>query len=184
MAGIWKGDSHMEQMVKKPEFCVEVHTAEQHAIFHDLLTQYDRSCCFRGRYEENPDSMRAFYMTDADGTPFAAAALYEHDPWERTINLSCINHAKEINALIPAIQWITGVAILEMGVDKVCTLVAEDSQECTSLFLSSGYSYDGFLRDHLLLADGRRSDAFLISILKHEYERQHLLHCNITNNPQ
>ena len=167
----------MEQIIKKPEFCFEVHTAEQHAIFRNLLTWYDRSCCFRGRYEENPDSMRAFYMTDADGTPFAAAALYEHDPWERTINLSCINHAKEINALIPAIQWITGVAVLEMGVDKVCTLVTEDSLEYLFMYFAAGYSHDGFLRSHLLLPSGRRSDAYLVSILKHEFERQHLLQC-------
>ena len=172
----------MEQMIKKPEFCVEVHTAEQHAVFRNLLKQYERSCCFRGRYEENPDSMRAFYITDADGTPIAAAALYEHDPWERTVNLSCINYAQDINVLIPAIQWITGVAILEMGVDKVCTLVAEDSLEYVFMYLAAGYSYDGFLRNHLLLPNGRRSDVYLISILKHEYERQHLLHCNITKN--
>ena len=82
---------------QKPEFCVGVHTAKQHAIFHDLLTRNDRSCCFRGRYEENPDSMRSFYMTDANGTPVAAAALYEHDPWERTVNLSCISHVQDIN---------------------------------------------------------------------------------------
>lgn len=47
-------------MMIKPEFCVEVHTAEQHEIFYNLLTQYEHSCCFRGRYKENPDGMRAF----------------------------------------------------------------------------------------------------------------------------
>ena len=172
----------MEQIIKKPGFCVEVHTAEQHAIFHDLLTRYDRSCCFRGRYEANPGSMRAFYMADADGIPFAAGALYEHDPWERTVYLSCINRAQDINVLIPAIQWITGVAILEMGADKVGTLVAEDSIEYVFMYLAAGYSYDGFLRDHLILPGGRRSDTYLVSILKHEFERQHLLHCNVASN--
>lgn len=165
-------------MMIKPEFCVEVRTAEQHEIFYNLLKQYQRSCCFRGRYEENPDSMRAFYMTDTDGIPIAAAVLYEYDPWERTINLSCISYGQEINACIPIIQWITGVAILEMGVDKVCTLVTEDSLEYLFMYFAAGYSHDGFLRSHLLLPSGRRSDAYLVSILKHEYERQHLLHCN------
>ena len=169
----------MQQNINKPECCIEVCTAEHHSIFHDLLTRYDRSCCFRGRYEEKPESVRAFYILDADQIPFAAAALYQHDPWERTVNLAYIHQARQGNASIPAIQWITGVAILEMGVDKVCTLVAEDSEEYVPLFLSAGYSYDGFLRHHLLLADGRRSDAFLVSILKHEYERQHLLHCKL-----
>ena len=151
-------------------------------MFHDLMTQYDRSCCFRGRYAENPGSMRAFYVTDADGTSFAAAALYEHDPWERTINLSCISHAQDINVLIPAIQWIMGVDILEMGADKVGALVAEDSIEYVFMYLAAGYSYDSFLRDHLILPRGRRSDAYLVSILKNGFERQHLLHCNIANN--
>ena len=31
----------MEQIIKKPEFCAEVHTAEQYAVFCNLLTTYD-----------------------------------------------------------------------------------------------------------------------------------------------
>lgn len=171
----------MVQMIKKPNFCNEVLSVEQHTTFRNLLAKYDRFCCFQSRYEKSPNSVRAFYMTDTDGNPFIAAALYGHNPWERTINLSCINCGQNINDCIPIVQWITGVAILEMEVDKVGALVADDSVEYAFMYFAAGYSHDGFLRDHLLLPDGRRSDAYFVSILKHEFERQHLLHCDATS---
>ena len=170
----------MAQNRIQPDFCIEEHSKQEHAMFGSVLTKYSRSCSFRQRYHNAPDSIRAFCMIDTAGNPFAAAALYDHDPWNQTVTLACVTvHEEEKNELVPALQWITGIAIAEMGADKVCTLVAEDSPEYASVYLAAGYSYDGFLRNHLPLPDGRRSDVYLISILKHEYERQHLLHCKL-----
>ena len=170
----------MAQNRIQPDFCIEVHSKQEHAMFGSVLTKYSRSCSFRQRYQNAPDSIRAFCMIDTAGNPFAAAALYDHDPWIQTVTLACVTvHEEEKNELVPALQWITGIAIAEMGADKVCALVAEDSPEYASVYLAAGYSYDGFLRNHLPLPDGRRSDVYLISILKHEYERQHLLHCKL-----
>ena len=170
----------MNQRLEKPDFCVEVQTEQEYAAFGTLLEKYDRAFDLKKRYENAPGSVRAFYAIDAAGHPFAALALYEHDPWNRTVSISCISvNGNETEKLIAAIQWVTGIAVLEMGAEKVCTLIGKDSEEYASFFLSAGYSYDGFLRDHLLLSNGQRSDAFLISILKHEYERQHFLHCKL-----
>ena len=171
----------MVQKLTKPDSCIEVHSKREHILFDSVLTKYNRSCSFRQRYHYAPHSIRAFCMTNGAGNPVAAAALYDHDPWNRTITLSHITTLEEErNELIPALQWITGIAMAEMGADKVCTFVAEDSPEYAFVYLAAGYSYDGFLRNHLPLPNGRRSDVYLISILKHEYERQHLWHCKLS----
>ncbi len=153
----------------------------ERAAFGRVLAQYDRYTGFSMQDIENPRLVRAYYAADAAGLPFAAAVLHRHDPYNRTAALSCItNDGGQTERMVSMVEWVTGIAVLELGIDKVYTLVAEDSQEYSALFLAAGYSYDGFLRDHLLLPDGRRSDAYLISILKHEYERQHRLHCMLS----
>ena len=171
----------MGSMIPKPDGCVAVDTEAEYAVFGRVLAQYDRYTGFSMADVESPRLVRAYYAADTAGRPFAAAMLHQHDSHNRTVALCCItNDEGQTDRMVSMIEWITGIAILELGIDKVYTLVAEDSQEYSALFLAAGYSYDGFLRDHLLLPGGRRSDAYLISILKHEYERQHCLHCMLS----
>ena len=160
---------------------MEVCTEQDQAVLSHVLEQYDRYLGFSITDIKKDGLARAFYAADAAGRPFAVVVLHRHDPSNRTVVLSCVTiDGGQTDRVVSMIQWVTGIAVLELAMDKVYTLVAEDSEEYTALFLSAGYSYDGFLRDHVLLPGGRRSDAYLISILKHEYERQHLLHCMLS----
>ncbi len=166
----------MFSCLMRPACCKEVQSQEDETLFLSLLDNHMYFCGLKEQSEELPNAIARFIAASDKNNVFAAIALHHFDPWNKTIVISCVtDFNQDVSDIVPAVVWITGLGFYEKGAEKVYTLLGQGSKTpVENFYIEAGFTYDAFLRDHIVMKNGERSSALVYSVLRHEYERQHL----------